>query len=187
MARERTCVACRQKGDDDSLIRLVVSPDGDVVVDLRGRLPGRGAWLHLTDECLSRVTKRPDSLRRPLRAPVSSDGLREQVIDVIGRAAMDGLSLASAAGALVGGHDALERELTCHRIAAVVVAEDASERTIASLKEAADPDVSFVVLPLGRDALGHKVGRGPRAALGVTSSRSASHLRQQLRRLRQLR
>jgi ribosomal protein L7Ae-like RNA K-turn-binding protein len=118
---------------------------------------------------------------------VSSDGLREQVIDVIGRAALDGLSLASAAGAIVGGHDALVRELTAHRIAAVVGAEDASERTITSLKEAAGPDVSFVVLPLDRDALGQKVGRGPRAALGVTSSRSASHLRQQLRRLRQLR
>lgn len=187
MARERTCVACRQKGDDDSLIRLVASPSGDVVVDLRGRLPGRGAWLHVTSECIAKVTKRDDSLRRPLRTSVSSAGLREQIVDVVARAAMDGLSLASAAGALVGGHDALERELTQRRIAAVVVAEDASERTVASLQSAAGPDVSFVVLPLTRDALGHKIGRGPRAALGVTSSRSASHLRQQLRRLRQLR
>ena len=61
----RTCVGCRESGDRraDDLVRLVLSPDGDIVVDLGGKLPGRGAWVHTRLACLERVAKRPQSLR----------------------------------------------------------------------------------------------------------------------------
>lgn len=187
MARERTCVACRQTDSDEALVRLVASPEGETVVDLRARLPGRGAWVHPTAACVARVSQRPGSLSRPLRAKVSSDGLQSLLIEAIERAVLDGLSMAAAAGALVGGHDVLSRELEGRRIAGVVVANDASERTLESLRQVAADDVPFVIIPLSRVELGHRVGRGERAALGVTPSRAASHLRLQLRRLRQLR
>ena len=187
MARERMCIACRERASDPELVRLVVDPAGEVVIDLRGRLPGRGAWIHPAAPCVERVVKRPDTLRRALKGPVAVDALHERLVDAVVRAATDGLSLAAAAGALVSGHDALERALTAGQVAVIAVASDASERTLQDLQQAAREDTSFVTVPLDRAALGHRIGCGPRAAVGVGPSKAAAHLRQQLRRLRQLR
>ena len=44
-ATERTCIVTRQTLPVDALVRFVVDPAGEVVVDLRRRLPGRGVWV----------------------------------------------------------------------------------------------------------------------------------------------
>ncbi len=41
----RTCVACRAKTDKRDLVRVVRDASGDVVPDLTGKAPGRGAYL----------------------------------------------------------------------------------------------------------------------------------------------
>jgi uncharacterized protein len=64
----RTCVACREEGTKDELVRLVKGPGG-VEVDLSGRAPGRGAYLHRRAECLELARKR-GGLARALGAPV---------------------------------------------------------------------------------------------------------------------
>lgn len=38
----RTCIATRTSGAPDDMVRFAVGPDGVVVPDLAGRLPGRG-------------------------------------------------------------------------------------------------------------------------------------------------
>lgn len=186
MPRERTCVACRGQGDDNELVRLCLAPSGELVVDLKGKLPGRGAWVHPQRSCVDQVAKKPGGLARTLRGKVDASDLLERMRAIVLQSALDGLSQAAAAGALVGGHDALARELEAGRILMLVQAEDASERTVASLQAAAGDNVPMVILPLGRNDLGARIGRGPRAALGVAPSRAARHLRLQLRRLRQL-
>ena len=42
---ERTCVLTRAKGSPEALVRLALSPDGEVAPDVRARAPGRGAWI----------------------------------------------------------------------------------------------------------------------------------------------
>ena len=42
---ERTCVLSRRTAPKDSLIRLALSPDGQVAPDVRARAPGRGAYV----------------------------------------------------------------------------------------------------------------------------------------------
>ena len=42
---ERTCVLTRRKGTKEELIRLALSPEGEVAPDVRARAPGRGAWI----------------------------------------------------------------------------------------------------------------------------------------------
>lgn len=180
----RTCVACRQPDGRDALIRLVRGPDGHLVVDYRARLPGRGAWVHPRRECVEHAGRR-GVLSRALRGPVDAGALSDQVRNAVLRACADGLSMAAAGGALVGGHDALSRALEDGSVVDVVVAEDASERTVASLRKAAG-DLSFTSMPLTREALGAKVGSAPRAAVGVRLDHASTHLRRQLRRLRDL-
>lgn len=53
---QRTCVGCRQVLPKRTLIRIVRRPDG-VVVDLTGKLAGRGAYLHNRRSCWERGLK----------------------------------------------------------------------------------------------------------------------------------
>ena len=51
---QRTCVACRTTRAKRELIRVVRSPKGELSVDLRGKAPGRGAYLDPDGACLER-------------------------------------------------------------------------------------------------------------------------------------
>ncbi|KAA9161560.1 DUF448 domain-containing protein [Amycolatopsis acidicola] len=63
----RTCVGCRKRASVGELLR-VVAKDGQVVVDERRRLPGRGAWLHPDPGCLAKAERRR-AFPRALRVP----------------------------------------------------------------------------------------------------------------------
>jgi len=51
---QRTCVACRTARAKRELVRVVRSPLGELSVDLRGKAPGRGAYLDPDPGCLER-------------------------------------------------------------------------------------------------------------------------------------
>jgi hypothetical protein len=51
---QRTCVACRTARAKRELVRVVRSPAGELSVDLRGKTPGRGAYLDPDPGCLER-------------------------------------------------------------------------------------------------------------------------------------
>jgi len=53
---QRTCVGCREVQPKRTLIRIVRHPEG-VVVDLTGKLEGRGAYLHNQASCWERGLK----------------------------------------------------------------------------------------------------------------------------------
>ena len=53
----RTCVGCRSRAPRSSLLR-VVAHNSEIVVDPSATLPGRGAWLHPTGECLDKALQR---------------------------------------------------------------------------------------------------------------------------------
>jgi len=184
---ERTCVACRDEADRDDLIRLVVDPEGRLVVDYRARLPGRGAWVHPRKACVVEVSAHPGRLVKALQVDaIDASTLEADLLAAIHRALADGLSQAAAGGALIGGNDALGRALVAGQIAEVVLANDAAERTERELRREAREGVPFTVSPLDRDALGARVGRAPLAAVGVLAEGASVHLRRQLRRLRDL-
>ncbi|MFK0401467.1 YlxR family protein [Microbacterium sp. NPDC090225] len=53
----RTCVGCRMRAPRAALLR-VVSQNGILIVDERAVLPGRGAWMHPTQECMAAALRR---------------------------------------------------------------------------------------------------------------------------------
>jgi predicted RNA-binding protein YlxR (DUF448 family) len=79
----RTCVGCRARVPVTDLLRVVVR-DGALVPDPRRRLPGRGASLHPTPECL-RAAERRRAFPRALRcsAPLEAGPLRDHVLGAL--------------------------------------------------------------------------------------------------------
>lgn len=59
---ERMCVGCRRRAPDIDLLRTVARPrvpQGHTLVpDPRRVLPGRGAWVHPTAECVEQAMRR---------------------------------------------------------------------------------------------------------------------------------
>lgn len=53
----RQCLGCREMKAKKELIRVVRSPEGEVSLDFKGKLPGRGAYVCPSPECLARVRK----------------------------------------------------------------------------------------------------------------------------------
>ena len=70
--RPRTCVACREESPKRVLLRVVRSPSGDVVLDERGKLPGRGAYLCASLECIEKARK-AKALSRALKTEIRAD------------------------------------------------------------------------------------------------------------------
>ena len=54
------------------LLRLVMSTGGELVVDDRAVMPGRGAWIHVDPTCLA-LAERRRALGRALRTSGSPD------------------------------------------------------------------------------------------------------------------
>ncbi|MGI6131634.1 MAG: RNase P modulator RnpM [Bacillota bacterium] len=69
---QRTCVGCGKVTDKRSLVRIVRTPEGDVVVDLTGKRSGRGAYVCAACECLQRAV-RSGKLSKALEAAVPED------------------------------------------------------------------------------------------------------------------
>jgi hypothetical protein len=59
-------VGCRSRAAKFELLRVVAGPDGILVVDPRGRLPGRGAHVHPDPGCVD-LAERRKAFQRALR------------------------------------------------------------------------------------------------------------------------
>jgi predicted RNA-binding protein YlxR (DUF448 family) len=62
-------VACRTARPKRELVRIVRTPDGRVVLDESGRLPGRGAYVCRTASCLT-IANTKGALSRALETQV---------------------------------------------------------------------------------------------------------------------
>ena len=63
----RTCVGCRARAAKSDLLR-VVGRGNEIVPDPRARLPGRGAYLHSSQNCFEQAQRRR-AFTRALRLP----------------------------------------------------------------------------------------------------------------------
>ena len=81
---ERMCVSCRTMHPKKTLLRLVLSPEGEISLDPTGKKPGRGAYVCRNRTCLQQAIKR-HQFDRNLKAKVD-----QTVIDTL-TAAMEAL------------------------------------------------------------------------------------------------
>ena len=123
--RLRTCVGCRQADTPEALVRVVLTPDGEVVVDLAGGAFGRGAWLHARPGCLQAAA--PRGLSKSFKAEIRTQApsLAAALGEAANRRIRSLLSGASGARKLAIGSDAVERALGAGEAHLVVVASDA--------------------------------------------------------------
>lgn len=103
--RVRQCAVTRERLELDALIRFVRGPDGTVVPDLLGKLPGRGAWVTARREILSDGLEK-NVFSRAFKAPSTPmDGLLEEVERQLLKRCKGLLGMAKKGGLAVLGFD----------------------------------------------------------------------------------
>ena len=54
---ERKCMGCNEKKPKKELVRVVRTPEGEVLLDLTGKKSGRGAYICKSTACLNKAKK----------------------------------------------------------------------------------------------------------------------------------
>lgn len=81
----RQCVACRESKNKNELLRICRTTEGDVCVDLTGRMNGRGVYLCKDESCVELSFKRK-ALDKSLKIHISDvrvDELKSEILEVI--------------------------------------------------------------------------------------------------------
>ncbi|MEE9328604.1 MAG: DUF448 domain-containing protein [Parvularculaceae bacterium] len=107
----RTCIATgAELGERTPALRFVCGPDGALVADLAGKLPGRGAWVVAQRSAIEKALSKGLFARAfKEQTRLASDQSPEQLINWISaelsKRALASLGLARRAGQLVVGFD----------------------------------------------------------------------------------
>jgi uncharacterized protein len=123
----RRCALTRARLPKADLIRFVLAPSGEIVPDLKERLPGRGVWVTAAHDSVVEAAKR-NVFARALKTPVTVPaGLAATVGRLLAEHALGALGLANKAGEIVFGATKVEEAVAKGRATALVHASDASE------------------------------------------------------------
>lgn len=146
--RERLCVATRTVRPVDDLIRFVVGPDGQVVPDVKAKLPGRGVWVTGTRAALEEAIKRKAFARgfkRDLRLPADLAAQTERLLE---SAALEALAIAGKAGSVAAGFAktaaALENSDAIALLHAAEAAPDGVRKLDAIVRRREDPSLPVI-------------------------------------------
>ena len=125
---ERTCIVTREARPPAQMIRFVQGPDGQVVPDLKHKLPGRGAWVTARADIVETAVKRR-LFGRAFKGEVKTPATLAQDIDAALAADLrQSLALANKAGAVVTGFTKVEAAIGGGKpLAALLHASEAAE------------------------------------------------------------
>lgn len=80
----RKCNGCGEQKSKKELVRVVKTPDGEILLDLTGKVSGRGAYICNSYDCLQKAKKShridrtfemtiPDSVYEQMEAQIKKD------------------------------------------------------------------------------------------------------------------
>ena len=190
----RTCILSREESPREGLIRLVLSPEGEVLPDIRAKAPGRGAWISVDKAGLAASRDKgrlKGALSRSfrtgdLRIP---DDLEDRIAAQLQRAELDRLGLEAKAGYVVIGAERIEKAARSGRLHLLLHASDARDDGSRKLAQAwrvgSDREGSALkglTLPVTRTILSLALGRENVVHAGLIDARAAQRTSEALNR-----
>lgn len=196
-APERRCVLTGRSAPRETLLRLALGPEGEVLPDAHAKAPGRGAWIGV-----SRVELENARAKGHLKGVLARgfktgalhipDDLADLVQAALTRALTDRLGIEWRSGNLIAGSDRIAEQARQGKVAWLGHAADASEDGSRRLdqawrvgEDAEGTGMTGIRLPLDRMALSVALGRDNVVHLAVTDRAAAARIAAQLTRLTQ--
>ena len=129
----RMCAVSREVRPIDELIRFVVSPQGEVIPDLKRKLPGRGLWVAASRRTVAEAVRRHQfskGFKRDVRVAATLPADTEALLV---RSATEALAMAAKAGQVVSGFAKVEGLLEQGKAEALIHASDGAADGIRKL------------------------------------------------------
>jgi predicted RNA-binding protein YlxR (DUF448 family) len=127
------CAVTRAVRPIDELIRFVVAPSGEVIADLKRKLPGRGLWVSASHKAVAEAVRRNHfgkGFKRDVRVAPT---LPKDTENLMLRGAVEALAMAAKAGQVVAGFAKVEGALQAHQAVALIHAADGAADGIRKL------------------------------------------------------
>jgi uncharacterized protein len=132
---ERTCILTRLERAPEDMIRFVLSPDDEVVPDLKRKLPGRGAWVTADQKSVAEAAKRR-LFAKAFKAEVKPlDHLASRVETLLEQDALGSLAMANKAGVVTTGFVKVEAAFGAGKVAVLLSAADAAEDGLRKMRQ----------------------------------------------------
>lgn len=182
---ERTCLGCRKVLAKDELVRYVVGPDGEILLDYRGRLPGRGTYTCLSVDCLRQAVakKQFDRVFRGTNRPPDAARLVGDLAEALAAKVDALIGMGRKSGVIVTGSSEVQAALRREPPPALVLlAGDLSAGIGDKLRTLASARQVPLFEGMDKERLGRLVGKGLRSALAVKRGHLAEHLLRELAR-----
>ena len=194
---ERRCIITGERGPKSGLIRLALGPDGQVAPDVRGRAPGRGAWVGVDRPALESAHAKGQLKAGLTRAFKTGkldipEDLPARVEQALERTALDRLGLEARAGTLLTGSDRIEEAARAGKVWLLMHADDAGADGNRKLDQAwrvgrdlEGSGLAGLVICAGRAILSQALGRENVVHIAVTDRLAAGRVGQTVDRWHQ--
>jgi len=187
---ERSCILTREAAPREALIRLALSPDGEILPDVRAKAPGRGAWIGVDRAALDKALasgKLRGALARAfktndIRIP---DDLGERIASALRQSVLDRLGLEARAGTLVSGGEKIETAARKGEVRLLLHAADAGEdgnRRLDQAMRVGGAEEQGLVFPEQRAILSLALGRQNVVHIAMIDRAAAQRVRHALGR-----
>src|SRR5271154_5383841 len=107
-ATVRMCAVSREVRPIDELIRFVVAPSGEVIADLKRKLPGRGLWVSASRRAVAEAVQRHQFSRGFKRNVRVAPTLALDTENLLARSVIEALAMAAKAGQVLSGFAKVE-------------------------------------------------------------------------------
>ena len=80
----RKCIGCGELIPKKQMLRIVKNKDGEIKTDITGKENGRGAYLHLSEDCFNKAVK-SKGLERSFKMSIDADvydRLKKELMDI---------------------------------------------------------------------------------------------------------
>lgn len=129
----RQCAVTRDERPIGELIRFVAGPDGAIVPDLAGKLPGRGVWVTATHSAVGQAVARNVFAKSLKRQTKVDKGLADLVTRLLAERTRQALAFANKAGLVIAGFAKVDTAIETGEAVALVQAADASDDGVEKL------------------------------------------------------
>lgn len=166
-------------------MRYVLSPQGEVFVDYRQKLPGRGAYTCIDPACLRDAVKRRQFARafRGEAEPVDAARLEMSLVAQVRDKVNDLLGMSRKAGQTVSGGNlvlaALDRPAG---LGLVLLATDISAHVAAKVERKARACAVPCLRWLDKGGMGQLLGRAERSVVALRAGRFAEMIQVEVQR-----
>lgn len=185
---ERRCILSSERADPAHLVRLAISTDGAVLPDVRGKAPGRGAWIGISRAELEQAVKKgrlKGALGRAFKGEALSipADLPERIDAALRADALSRLGLEAKASNLITGHEKIDVAARKGQVHLLLHASDAGADGSRKLDQAwrvgegrEGEDFAGETLPVDREALSMALGRNNVVHVAVTNAGAAERI-----------